>query len=163
METSENFGKKINEIKNEWLYLVIPALAIAFAELQLYLGQQIGSMVVHVVILIGLSLSAMFIKNEEIQKIYQALILLPIMRLVNLSIPVFYETTLYSLVFIYSLLAVPAIIAATQQGFTRSQLGITFKKLWLYIPLSVLLGLLLAEGEYQIIRTNSSDSGSFYY
>lgn len=155
METSENFGKKINEIKNEWLYLVIPALAIAFAELQLYLGQQIGSMVVHVVILIGLSLSAMFIKNEEIQKIYQALILLPIMRLVNLSIPVFYETTLYSLVFIYSLLAVPAIIAATQQGFTRSQLGITFKKLWLYIPLSVLLGLLLAEGEYQIIRTNS--------
>jgi membrane protease YdiL (CAAX protease family) len=76
------------------------------------------------------------------------------MRLVNLSIPVFYETTLYSLIFIYSLLAVPAIIAATQQGFTRSQLGITFNKLWLYIPLSVVLGLLLAEGEYLIIRTS---------
>lgn len=154
METSENFSKKTSEIKNEWLYLVIPALAIAFAELQLFLGQQIESMVVHVVILIGLSLSALFIKNEEIKKIYQALILLPIMRLVNLSIPVFYETTLYSLVFIYSLLAVPAIIAATQQGFTRTQLGITFNKLWLYIPLSLLLGLLLAEGEYLIIRTN---------
>jgi membrane protease YdiL (CAAX protease family) len=154
VETSENYGKKTSEIKNEWFYLVIPALAIAFAEFQLYSGRQIESMVVHVAILIGLSISAMFVKNEGIQKTYQALILLPIMRLVNLSIPVFYETTLYSLVFIYSLLAVPAIIAATQQGFTRSQLGITFKKLWLYIPLSVLLGLLLAEGEYLIIKTN---------
>jgi membrane protease YdiL (CAAX protease family) len=76
------------------------------------------------------------------------------MRIVNLSIPVFYETTLYSLVFIYSLLAVPAIIAATNQGFTRTQLGITFKRMWIYFPLSILLGLLLAEGEYLIIGTN---------
>jgi membrane protease YdiL (CAAX protease family) len=154
VETSESYRKKTREIKNEWFYLVIPALSIAFAELQLYFGRHIESMVVHVVILIGLSISAMFIKNEEITKTYQALTLLPIMRLVNLSIPVFYETTLYSLIFIYSLLAVPAIIAATQQGFTRSQLGITFNKLWLYIPLSVVLGLLLAEGEYLIIRTS---------
>ena len=155
METSENFREKTPEIKNEWLYLAIPAVAIAFAEMQMYLGRQIQSMIVHAVILVGLSVSAMFIKNEDIQKTYQALILLPIMRIVNLSIPVFYETTLYSLVIIYSLLAVPASIAATQQGFTRTQLGITFKKMWIYIPLSILLGLLLAEGEYLIIRTNS--------
>ena len=70
----------------------------------------------HAVILLGLSFSTMFIKNEEIQKTYQALILLPILRLVNLSMPVFYETTLYSLIFIYSLLAIPASIAATTSG-----------------------------------------------
>lgn len=159
MEASENFREKTpeiktSEIKNEWLYLVIPAVAIAFAEMQLYLGNQIQSVVIHAVILIGLSLSTMFIKSGDIQKTYQALILLPIMRILNLSIPVFYETTLYSLVFIYSLLAVPASIAATQQEFSRTQLGVTFKKIWIYIPLSLLLGLLLAEGEYLIIRTN---------
>ena len=154
METSENYREKTPEIKNEWLYLAIPAVAIALAEMQMYLGRQIQSLVIHVVILLGLSISTMFIKNEDIQKTYQALILLPIMRIINLSVPVFYETTLYSLVFIYSLLAVPASIAATQQEFTRTQLGITFKKIWIYLPLSILLGLLLAEGEYLIIRTN---------
>jgi len=154
VETSENFREKKPEIKNEWLYLAIPTIAIAFAEMQMYLGRQIQAMVVHAVILLGLSVSTMLIKSEDIQKTYQALILLPIMRIVNLSIPVFYETTLYSLVFIYSLLAIPASIAATQQEFTRAQLGITFKKIWLYFPLSIFLGFLLAEGEYQIIRTN---------
>jgi len=154
VETSEIFREKRPEVKNEWLYLAIPAVAIAFAEMQMYLGRQIQSMVVHAVILLALSVSTMFIKSKDVQKTYQALILLPIMRIVNLSIPVFYETTLYSLVFIYSLLAVPASIAATQQGFTRTQLGIKFKKLWIYFPLSILLGLLLAEGEYLIIRTN---------
>ena len=88
----------------------------------------------HAVILLGLSFSMVFLKNEEIQKTYQALILLPILRLVNLSIPVYYETTLYSLIFIYGILAIPVSIAATHQGFTRMQLGITFKKMWTYIP-----------------------------
>ena len=125
METSENYREKTPEIKNEWLYLAIPAVAIALAEMQMYLGRQIQSLVIHVVILLGLSISTMFIKNEDIQKTYQALILLPIMRIINLSVPVFYETTLYSLVFIYSLLAVPASIAATQQEFTRTQLGLS--------------------------------------
>jgi len=153
--TSENFREITPEIKNEWLYLAIPAIAIAFAEIQMYLGREVQSLEIHAVTLLGLSISMMFLKNEEIKKTYQALILLPILRMVNLSIPVFYETTLYSLVFIYSLLAIPASIAATHQGFTSTQLGITFKKIWIYFPLSILLGLLLAEGEYLIIRTNS--------
>ncbi|MHB8100649.1 MAG: CPBP family intramembrane glutamic endopeptidase [Methanosarcina sp.] len=155
MEISENFREKTPDIENKWLYLAIPALAIAFAEILMYLGREVESLEMHAVILLGLSFSMMFLKNEEIQKTYQALILLPILRLVNLSIPVYYETTLYSLIFIYGILAIPASIAATHQGFTRMQLGITFKKMWLYVPFSILLGLLLAEGEYLIIRTNS--------
>src|SRR5665647_817845 len=101
METSENFREKTPDIENKWLYLAIPALAIAFAEILMYLGREVESLEMHAVILLGLSFSMMFLKNEEIQKTYQALILLPILRLVNLSIPVYYETTLYSLIFIY--------------------------------------------------------------
>lgn len=155
MRASVNFRESAPEIKNRWLYLVIPAVAIAFAEIQMYLGREVESLEIHAVTLIGLSISMMFLKNEDIQKTYQALILLPILRMVNLSIPVFYETTLYSLIYIYSLLAIPASIAATHQEFTSMQLGITFKKIWMYVPLSILLGLLLAEGESLIIRTNN--------
>jgi membrane protease YdiL (CAAX protease family) len=141
-------------IKNKELYLVIPILAIAFAEFMIYSGRLIEAMEVHAVILLGLSLSMLYIKDEEIQKTYQALILLPVLRLVNLSMPAFYDVTLYSFVFIYGLLTIPVTIALTHQGFTQEQLGITFKKIGFYIPLSIIMGLLLGLGEYLIIETN---------
>lgn len=142
------------EIRNKGLYLIIPVLAIAIAEFMIYSGRVIEAMEMHAILLFGLSLSMLYIKNVEIQKTYQAFILLPVLRLVNLSMPAFYEITLYSFVFIYGLLTIPVTIAITNQGFTREQLGITFKRMWLYIPLSIILGLLLGIGEYFIIETN---------
>lgn len=150
LQPSENLRREMPEIKNKWLYLAIPAIAIAFAELMIYSGNIIQAMAIDALILLGLSFSTMFVKNEEIQKTYQALILLPILRLVDLSMPVFYDVKLYNLIFIYGLLVIPVSIAATNQGFTRTQLGITFKKIWIYIPLSIVLGLLIGAGEYLI-------------
>ncbi len=141
-------------VKNKELYLVIPILAIAFAEFMIYSGRIIEAMWVHAALLIGLSLSMLYIKDEEIQKTYQAFILLPVLRLVNLSMPAFYEITLYSFVFIYGLLTIPVTIALTHQGFTKEQLGVTFKKMGIYIPLSIIMGFLLGVGEYLIIETN---------
>ncbi len=142
------------ELRNAGRYLIIPIVAIAFAELMLYSGRVIAAMEVHAAVLLGLSLSMLYIKNEDIQKTYQALILLPVLRLVNLSMPAFYEETLYSFVFIYGLLTIPVTIALTHQEFTREQLGVTFKKIALYIPLAIIMGLLLGVGEYFIIKTN---------
>lgn len=150
----ENRSVPEPEIRNKGLYLIIPILAIAIAEFLIYSGRVIEAMEVHAVLLFGTSLSMLYIKNVEIQKTYQALILLPILRLVNLSMPAFYEITLYSFVFIYGLLTIPVTIALTNQGFTREQLGITFKRMWLYIPLSIIIGLLFGVGEYLIIETN---------
>ncbi|KKH49593.1 CPBP family intramembrane glutamic endopeptidase [Methanosarcina sp. 1.H.A.2.2] len=154
MHVPENRVAQKSSLKNKGLYLIIPILAIAFAEFMIYSGRPIEAMEVHAVTLLGLSLSMLYIKNEEIQKTYQALLLLPILRLVNLSMPAFYEETLYSFVFIYGLLTIPVTIALTDQGFTRERLGITFKRMWIYIPLSIIMGLLLGVGEYLIVETN---------
>lgn len=154
MHVPENRATQNPELKNKGLYLIIPIVAIAFAEFLLYFGRVIEAMEVHAAILLGLSLSMLYIKNEDIQKTYQALILLPVLRLVNLSMPAFYEETLYSFVFIYGLLSIPVTIALTHQGFTLEQLGVTFKRIVFYIPLSIIMGLLLAVGEYLIIETN---------
>lgn len=149
-EPSGNLEREGHGIKNKWFYLTIPIVAIAFAEIMIYLGRITQAMGIHALILLGLSLSTMFVKNEEMKKTYQALILLPILRLVDISMPIFYDVKLYNLIFIYSLLAIPVSIAATSQEFTRTQLGITFKKIEIYIPLSILLGFLLGAGEYMI-------------
>ncbi len=154
MEISNNFREKPVEIKNTWYYIGIPAAAIAFAEILIFWGMKIEALGMNAVILLGLSFSMMFVKNTEIQKTYLALILLPILRLVNLSMPIYYEKTLYSLILTYGILAIPVSIAATNQEFTRTQLGMTFKKIWFYAPISILLGSLLGGGEYLIIKTN---------
>lgn len=154
IRTTENRKTLQPEIRNKGVYLIIPVLVIAIAEFLIYSGRIIEAMEVHAVLLLGLSFSMLYIKNVEIQKTYQALILLPIFRLVNLSMPAFYEITLYSFVFIYGLLTIPVTIALTSQGFTREQLGITFRRMWIYVPLAIVIGLLLAVGEYLIIETN---------
>jgi uncharacterized protein len=154
MKTSEDLSGNTPEIKNKWVYLAIPIIMIAFAELMIYSGRILEAIEIHAIILLGLCFSTIFIKNKEIQKTYQALILLPILRLVNLSMPFFYEEPLYDLIFIYSLMAIPASIAATNQEFTRTQLGITFKKIEIYIPFSILIGLLLGVGEFFILGKN---------
>lgn len=154
MYVPENMSMSEPEIRNKGLYLILPVLILAIAEFMIYSGRIIEAMEVHALLLFGLSLSILYIKNVEIQKTYQAFILLPVLRLVNLSMPAFYEITLYSFVFIYGLLTIPVTIALTNQGFTRERLGITFKRMWLYIPLSIILGLLFGVGEYFIIETN---------
>lgn len=154
MYVPENRVAQEPELKNKGFYLVIPILTIAFAEFMIYLGKSIAAMEIYAVLLLGLSLSMLYIKNEGVQKTYQALILLPVLRLVNLSMPAFYDVTLYLFVFIYGLLTIPVTIAITHQGFTQEQLGITFKRMWLYIPLSIILGFLFGVGEYLILETN---------
>lgn len=154
MYVSDNRATSEPELRNKGLYLIVPVLVIAIAEFMIYSGNIIEAMEVHAALLFGLSLSMLYIKNVEIQKTYQALILLPVLRLVNISMPAFYDITLYLFVFIYGLLTIPVTIALTSQGFTKEQLGITFKRMWIYIPLSIIIGLLLGVGEYLIIETN---------
>jgi len=151
---SENLKEKTPEIENKWIYLAIPIVFIALAEMMVYSGRKLEAIEIHALVLLGLSFSIIYIKNKDIQKTYQAFILLPILRLVDFSMPLFYEEKLYNLVFIYCLLAIPVSIAAINQEFTRTQLGITFKKIGIYIPLSIFMGLLLGVGEYIIVGKN---------
>ncbi|MCQ1535085.1 CPBP family intramembrane metalloprotease [Methanosarcina sp. KYL-1] len=145
--------KDTPEFRRLALLTGIPVLSIALAELLIYSGKMGAAVWLHIATLIALSLSSMSIKTRGVNQIYQALMLLPILRLVNLSMPVFFETTLYTFIFIYGPLAVPAAIVAMSQQPTLKQMGVTSEKLGLYLLLSVPLGFLLGLGEYATIRT----------
>lgn len=151
---SENLKEKTPEIENKWVYLAIPIVAIVLAELMIYSGRKLEAIGIYALVLLGLSFSIIYIKNKDIQKTYQSFLLLPILRLVDFSMPIFYEEKLYNLIFIYCLLAIPVSIAAINQEFTPAQLGMTFKKIGIYIPLSIFMGLLLGAGEYIIVGKN---------
>jgi hypothetical protein len=155
VETLEKTDEEKSKAKKLRIFTAIPILFIALAEFLIFSGRMGAAIWIHIGILISLTLSNIFIKDSEIHKIHQSLILLPVLRLINLSMSGDYEKTLYSFILIYGMLAIPVSIALTHQELTHTQLGMTFKKIWLYSPLSILLGLLLGGGEYLIIRTNS--------
>ncbi|WP_269848936.1 CPBP family intramembrane glutamic endopeptidase [Methanosarcina horonobensis] len=89
----------------------------------------------------------------EIRKLHQAFILLPILRLINLSMPVFFETDLYSFIFIYVPMAIPAIIISIHQEIPGQRKADLLKKMRIYLPFSLVAGLIFAELEYLIIQT----------
>lgn len=149
-------GMKIENLAlgNKGVYVGLPILMIAFAEMLIYSGTIREGLWIHTAIMIGLFFSMLIVRNEEIRKTYQALMLLPILRLISLSIPVFFDMTLYSFLIIYISLAIPVMITAVNQKFTLEEIGINLKRIWLYLPLSVLISFVLAFVEYQINRTN---------
>ncbi|MDD3245418.1 MAG: CPBP family intramembrane metalloprotease [Methanosarcina sp.] len=149
MQTDEKIG-----YSKKLISAGVPVIAIAFAELLIFSGRIEEAAVTYTLLLIILSLSIIISKKLEIRKIYQALILLPILRLVNLSMPIFFETNLYSFVFMYIPMTIPATIISIHQKIPGEKTVDLLKKMRIYLPFSILAGLIFAEAEYSVIRTS---------
>lgn len=130
-----------------------PIIAIAFAELLIFTGRIKEAAIAYTLLLIILSFSIIISKNLEIRKVYQALVLLPILRLINLSMPIYFEANLYSFVFMYLPMTIPLTIIAVHQEVPREGKIDLLKKMGIYLPFSLLAGLIFAEAEYLIIQT----------
>ena len=142
-------------VKYQNILLMLPVLLIILAELLLFSGEMQYSIWVHVFVLIGLAMATVYTGDTYLFKPYQALMLLPLLRLVNISMPIFFDMTLYLYIFIYTPLIIPVYIIAVHQGFTFEQLGFTFKYWKLIIPVSVIIGFTIAQGEYYLIHAGT--------
>src|SRR5690606_4240527 len=136
----DEIDQKQFEVMRVRLFTAIPVVFIALAELFIFTDKMKFAVWIYIGILIAFSLSNLFVKDLKIYRIYQGLMLLPILRLVNLSTPVFFETTLYTFVFIYGPLLIPLAIIVNNQRSSFKQIGITTKNLLAYTILSIPLG-----------------------
>ncbi|PAV14111.1 hypothetical protein ASJ81_15045 [Methanosarcina spelaei] len=134
------------------LFTAIPVVCIVVAELLIFFGRVGLGIGMHIVILVAFSLSNLVIKDLKVYRIYEALMLLPILRLVNLSMPVFFSTTLYAFVFVYGPLLVPLAIIVMHQRQSLDKIGITSNNLLAYVTLSIPLGFLFGLAEYMVIK-----------
>jgi membrane protease YdiL (CAAX protease family) len=163
-EIWKNFGlEEINleefEATRVKLFIAIPVTLIALAELLIYVGRTNSVLIklaigIHIGVLIAFCLSHFVIKDLKIYRVYQALMFLPILRLVNLSMPVFFTTTLYVFVFTYAPVMIPLFIIAVHQRQTFKKKDITIKNFLTCIILSIYLSFLLGLVEYMILRPN---------
>jgi len=146
MQTEEKTGflKKI-------FYAGTPITAITLIELLIFGGRLKEASIAYTLLLLLLSFLIAVTKKHELRKIYQALLLLTIFRLVNFSMPVFFEKNLYSFVFIYAPLAIPITLATIHQKVVYERKRDTLRRIWIYLPLSVLVGLAFGQAEYTLI------------
>ena len=144
--------------------VLLTILFIVLAEFLMFSGIRGAAILLHTLILIAVSISTVSIKDKYIAWALQALMLLPLLRLINFSMPVFSEMVLYRYFYVYIPLFIPIFLIIRHQNFSSVQLGLSFKKFLLYLPLSLVIALLIAEVEYYIYPTVPLvPSLSFYY
>lgn len=134
------------------LYIAVPIMCMAIAELFIFSGKTVIAVWIHSGVLLALTLSSIFIKDPKVHKIYMPLMLLPVLRLVNLSMPVFSKITLYAFILYYIPLVFPVLAIIIHQRISLEQIGIAKKHFLIYMVLAVPLSFLLGLGEYIIIR-----------
>lgn len=154
-EEKTGFLKKIT-------YVGTPVATITLIELLIFGGRLKEASIAYTLLLLSLSYSITVMKKPEIRKIYQAFLLLAIFRLVNFSMPIFFEKNLYSFTFVYVPMAIPITLAAVHQKVEYERKRDTLKRMWIYLPLSILAGLILGQIEYILIGAKEliSDTSS---
>ncbi|AFV22733.1 abortive infection protein [Methanolobus psychrophilus R15] len=131
--------------------LLIPVIAIISAEMLIYSGHVSAGVILHVITMLSLSVIVMWTPESHISRSFQVLALLPLLRLLNVSMPVYSEMTLYFFIFIYVPLLLPAYLVIRHQGMDLQSIGLTSRKLLIYIPLSFIVGGIIGWGESMII------------
>jgi membrane protease YdiL (CAAX protease family) len=139
---------KLRELGQGSAGLILSGALIAIAELLIFFGHLQAAVTIHAINLIALVLSAAYIENKE----YPVLMLLPLFRLLNLAMPVFFNLTLYSFPLVYAPMFLPMYLIIKNGSFSRAELGLTLHGIYYYIPLGIAVGMLVGYGEYLVLH-----------
>lgn len=134
--------------RDHYLWLALPVFLIILAEMLIFAGQMKAAMIVHALNVVLLISIALYIDD----KIFAIFMLLPLFRLLNAAIPVFFNLTLYSYPLVYAPMFLPIYLIMKEGILSRSEAGITSKDFWLYLPLSLAVGFSLGWGEYNVLH-----------
>ncbi len=123
--------------RGAWVAPLAYLAAIATAELITALVNPLGGVVFHIVLLLGLMLHASLAVENPSHKLYLALALAPLIRLLSLSMPVVEFAQIYW----YGIVAVPLLMATfmvmRRLDYGRHDVGLTLNRL----PFQLLIGL----------------------
>lgn len=151
-------GFKLNKelIGRFGLDLAFPVSLVILAESLIFMGYMQAAMVVHALNLTFLILSSAYTTN----RLYPALMLLPLFRLLNVAMPVFFQLTLFSYSLVYAPMFIPIYFVLKEGFVNRAEAGMTLKGFWYYTPLAMAIGFALGWGEHNVLHAESLVPGS---
>ncbi|MDH7597866.1 MAG: CPBP family intramembrane metalloprotease [Methanothrix sp.] len=135
-------------IKRFHLDIVSPISLVIIAEMLIFLGQMKAAIAVHALNII-LLVSLAMIRSD---RIYPVVMMLSLFRILNVTMPVFFNLTLYSYATIYMPMLLPVFMIMREGIFDRQETGLTLRGFLTYLPLAIGSGFALGWGEYQVIR-----------
>lgn len=100
---------------------------------------------------VAAAISLYFVHRYEgdLEKLYQSLLLVPVLRIFNLGLPLFTENSLLLLFVLYSFLLVSVLMIVRSQDLTPGTLGIDPKGLPMTVP-AALVGIVLGIVQYRL-------------
>ncbi len=131
----------------------LPIFGIIAGELIMFYGQIFLGLEIHIINLLLITYIIIFggltIKEKNV---LQSLTLLTILRMINLSMPQFFTAALLQYSLIYGIMFVPIYLTIKNQQISYKELGINFSRLYYYVPLAILIGVVTAIVEYYILN-----------
>lgn len=132
--------------------IYIPILVLIIGEIIMFYANIFTGLGIHIINLLGIIFIMMFRNLEEKEKnILQSFSLLIILRMVSISTPQFFTTTLLQYPLIYGIMFIPIYLTIKNQNISTKELGINFSKIYIYIPAALMIGFIAAIGEHSII------------
>lgn len=135
--------------------VLLPVSAIIIAEAFIFLKYNKYGIGIHIITLLALTLASYRIQDTETSNLLQAIALLPLFRILNTTMPILFTRTLYIFPLVYGPMFISMYYVAKNQKFTEHELGLSFEKLHIYLPASVVLGMILGKIEYSTITVES--------
>lgn len=135
-------------IKRYQLDTVLPISLVIIAEAFIFMGNMKAAIAIHATNIITLVFLAM-IRSD---RIYYVVMLLSLFRILNVTMPVFFNLTLYSYATIYMPMLLPVIMIMREGVFDRQEICLTLRGFWTYLPLAIGSGFALGWGEYYVIK-----------
>ncbi len=140
------------EIKKE---IYLPVLGIVAGELLLFFGHVYPGLVVYIINLQVITI-AIILGNfsPETKNVLQSLLLPLQIRIINLTMPQLFTITLLWYPLVYGVIFISIYYVTKQQNITAQEIGIDFKRWYIYIPAALLIGTAMAMLEFRILHPN---------
>ena len=149
----ENNFEKPNFVIKEIYLPILPILGIIIGELLMFMGQVYPGLAIHIINIQVISIAIIIGKfSDEIKKVFQSMLLLLIMRIINLSMPQFFSFTLLWYPLVYGIMFNPIYYVIKNQKISLTKIGIDFKRLYIYLPAALIIGTAMAMLEFRILH-----------
>lgn len=126
---------------------IFSAILIFLGEFLLFINERIASIIVHS---LNILIVLLFIIQKNDPTLIKALSLVSLLRIVNLSMPIFFSNTIYWFASLYGIMLIPIALLLRDQNLNFKYIGVTLKKAYLW-PFAVLMGTGFAIIEYSVL------------
>lgn len=144
---------EFSNMKKENIVPTLVILGVIDAELSMYFGEILTGLEIHVINLLAIILIVVFGDLDiDVKNVLQSIVLLVLLRISNIAVPQIFVTTMLQYPLIYGIMLIPIYYIINGQKMPGKELGMIFNKLYIYIPLALIIGSMAAIVEYVIMK-----------